>query len=566
DSVRVVYDTIITGRSYTPQRRAKIRESVGATSDLLRKMAETNRSDWNARMVAFEKLWGRTLTPDELLAAADRVRHQQGIKERFVEGIKRSGRYLPYIRAVFREYGLPDELALLPHVESSFDYTAYSKVGAAGIWQFMRGTGKQYKMRIGNVIDERLDPMKATIAAAKMLSSNYRKLNSWPLAITAYNHGPKSMTDAVAIHGTTDIGVLVSDYQRKSFKFASKNFYASYVAAYTVAVNYQKYFGKIEIYPPLEWNERVLTVPTRPSLISDKFKIPLPILKQYNLDIRPTAFTKNLALPAGHHIKLPKNIDSLLETQALFAAAEKNVTVPALPEPKPAPPATPAPVKSVKAASTASDTLPEAPPLPANYLLSEVKPKIVVLQSTDSVLLHREAAFWYSSMLALKEDKPVVDMPCLLCPFDSALYDLSVKKLKNNKITIYAQIDETIHHIADWAGISYKAILAANRSISRKGMKIGQKITIPLDGVSAQQFAIERLSYHLGIEEDFFNNYTVNATDTVMIKTGGQVWEHCLDNDIPFWLIMKANPQVKNWNVLRPQQVYIPVIAPVSNR
>ena len=97
-------------------------------------------------------------------------------------------------------------------------------------------------------------------------------------------------------------------------------------------------------------------------------------------------------------------------------------------------------------------------------------------------------------------------------------------------------------------------------------MKIGQKVTIPLSAVSAEQFTLERLSYHLGLEEDFFNNYTINATDTVMVKTGGQVWEISQDNDIPFWLIMKANPQVKNWNVLRPQQVYIPIIVPVSSR
>ena len=88
--------------------------------------------------------------------------------------------------------GLPTELAALPHVESSFNTYAYSKVGAAGMWQFMRGTGRRF-LRIDAAVDERLDPYRSTEAAASFLEQNYIVLGSWPLALTAYNHGAGGM-------------------------------------------------------------------------------------------------------------------------------------------------------------------------------------------------------------------------------------------------------------------------------------------------------------------------------------------------------------------------------------
>ena len=100
------------------------------------------------------------------------------------------------MRAVFRDQGMPDDLALLPHVESSFNVRAYSKYGAAGVWQFMRGTGRRF-MKVDYVVDESLDPITATRAAARLLRENYAILGTWPLALTAYNHGAAGMARAV---------------------------------------------------------------------------------------------------------------------------------------------------------------------------------------------------------------------------------------------------------------------------------------------------------------------------------------------------------------------------------
>lgn len=124
-------------------------------------------------------LWGDKATPGRLRAATETVRFQLGQADRFRDGLVRSGTWETHIARTFERLGLPPELAALPHVESSFTPTAYSKVGAAGLWQFMPGTARLY-MRVDDVLDERMDPFRATEAAAKLLLYNYRVLGSWP--------------------------------------------------------------------------------------------------------------------------------------------------------------------------------------------------------------------------------------------------------------------------------------------------------------------------------------------------------------------------------------------------
>jgi membrane-bound lytic murein transglycosylase D len=156
----------------------------------------------------------------------------------------RSWTYLPEIERIFAAAGLPRELTLLPHIESSFHNRAYSHAGAAGLWQFTRGTGQRF-LRIDHRVDERLNVRLATMAAAKLLREHYEDLGTWPLAITAYNHGPNGMRQAVDTVGSTDFGTIVERYRGPLFGFASKNFYAEFLAAVEVARNYWKYFPEL---------------------------------------------------------------------------------------------------------------------------------------------------------------------------------------------------------------------------------------------------------------------------------------------------------------------------------
>ena len=121
-----------------------------------------------------------------------RLRTQRGVKEQFLAGLQIAGRYLPEMKRIFREAGLPTDLTYLALVESSFNLRARSPMGAAGIWQFMPETGKKF-LRIDDAVDERLDLIASTRAAARLLKQNYQILGSWPLAVTAYNHGTEGM-------------------------------------------------------------------------------------------------------------------------------------------------------------------------------------------------------------------------------------------------------------------------------------------------------------------------------------------------------------------------------------
>jgi membrane-bound lytic murein transglycosylase D len=181
----------------------------------------------------------------------------------------RSWTYLPEIERIFAAAGLPHELTLLPHIESSFNHKAYSHAGAAGLWQFTRGTGQRF-LRIDNRVDERLDVRLSTFAAARLLREHYEDLGTWPLAITAYNHGPNGMKQAVATVGTKDFGTIVERYRGPLFGFASKNFYAEFLAAVEVARHHWQYFPELtpDRSPSIrmaEWKEPRSASPVRPA-------------------------------------------------------------------------------------------------------------------------------------------------------------------------------------------------------------------------------------------------------------------------------------------------------------
>jgi len=192
--------------------------------------------------------YGLPVSASVLQELRDNVHTQLGIKERFRRGIIRSGRYVAGFQEILTKQGLPEELALLPLVESSFENRSFSKAGAAGIWQFTRSTGRLY-LRVNRKLDDRLDPMKSTQAAARLLNDNYKALGSWPLAITAYNHGRAGMLRAQNEVGS-EITSIINEYRGPLFGYASMNFYSEFLAAVEVYQNYEQYFGQLTLDKP----------------------------------------------------------------------------------------------------------------------------------------------------------------------------------------------------------------------------------------------------------------------------------------------------------------------------
>ena len=219
------------------QRRVAARRKV--LQGILRTLASGKRdglSDEEARVLA---LWPDNVSNDTLTAAVRQIRFQQGLSDRFREGLERSGRWRAYVNEQFTALGVPIDIAALPHVESSYNPDARSHVGASGIWQFTRSTGRRF-MRVDHVVDERNDPYAATRAAGQLMAYNYSIAGNWPMAITAYNHGLAGVRRAMRQFGDTAYVDILRNYKGRTFGFASRNFYVAFLAAREVDLNAER--------------------------------------------------------------------------------------------------------------------------------------------------------------------------------------------------------------------------------------------------------------------------------------------------------------------------------------
>lgn len=272
-------------------------------------------SDEDKRLLA---LWGPHPSAIILREATERVRFQLGQADRFKEGLVRSASYETHIAEAFANQGLPPELAVLPHVESSFNAAAYSKVGAAGLWQFMRSTGRRY-MRVDDAVDERLDPYRSTEAAAQLLAYNYRVLGSWPLALTAYNHGAAGMRRAKESVGTDDFVKINRTYSSRTFGFASRNFFPSFLAALTIDENPEKYFGQFERRPEQKFREVTMPAYVRLAALERVLGVDREQLRVLNPGWRPTIFNGTRLVPKGYRLRLPADTTEKWTPEMLMA-------------------------------------------------------------------------------------------------------------------------------------------------------------------------------------------------------------------------------------------------------
>ena len=256
-----------------------------------------------ARVLA---LWPQGVSNKTLKAATGRLRFQLGQSDKFRAGLARSGIWEAHIRQILTDRGLPPELVALPHVESSFNPKARSRVGAAGLWQFTRSTGRRY-MRIDRGVDERMDPYLSTVAAAKLLSHNYAATGAWPLAITSYNHGMAGVRRAARKLGTKDITRIVREYKSRRFGFASRNFYVAFLAAVEIHFHPDKYFDAIpRLSAP---STQLLRVPDYVSIdtLQRILGIDRDILREHNPALRPSVWRGAKYVPRGFALRVPSS-------------------------------------------------------------------------------------------------------------------------------------------------------------------------------------------------------------------------------------------------------------------
>jgi membrane-bound lytic murein transglycosylase D len=237
----------------------------------------------------------------------NRLRFQLGQKDRMIQGIYFSGRYLEDFERIFREAGIPIELTRMVFVESSFNVLARSKVGASGLWQIMPYTAKPYKM-IDKGIDKRNHPIEATKVAAKLLKTNYTMLESWPLAVTGWNHGPTGIRKLTQKYKTRNIGELVQIPNiKRRFGFASRNFYASFLAALEVERNSAKYLGKVTWSQPFDSVEVITPVAIKFDDVVNWFEGDGLMTQIFNPHITKLARKGKVTIAKGSVLTVPKS-------------------------------------------------------------------------------------------------------------------------------------------------------------------------------------------------------------------------------------------------------------------
>jgi membrane-bound lytic murein transglycosylase D len=317
-NLSVVYETLHFDSNTSPrQREHLVEQERDRYVASLRRIAAAKDSPLSDDDQRIKDMWGPEGTPSRLLEATEDIRFQLGQADRFRAGLIRSGAWETHIAETLANLGLPPELSVLPHVESSFNPAAYSKVGAAGLWQFMRSTGRRY-MRIDSAVDDRLDPFRATEAAAQLLAYNYRILGTWPLAITAYNHGAAGVRHAKETLGTDDIVKIVRQYAGRTFGFASRNFYVSFLAALEVDHNPEKYFGSLEKQSEARFQE--VMVPGYVSIagLERAMKIDGQKLRMLNPALLRAVWEGRRNVPKSYRLRLP--VDGEKWTSEMLAA------------------------------------------------------------------------------------------------------------------------------------------------------------------------------------------------------------------------------------------------------
>lgn len=307
-------------------KKEKIQAEKERIRSILKKLAEGNNDPKN--LSEEEKkiyhLFDSIKTPNKFSDALqpDRLRTQTGQKDKFLKAIEQSGAYLPEIEDILTSYGLPMEISRLPFVESMFNNDARSKVGASGIWQFMPQTGKLY-VTVNPMIDERNDPIQATHAAARLLKANYDQLQSWPLAINAYNSGVQPLARAKVELGTDDIGIIATQYRRGGYQFASRNFYTEFLAALEVANHYKNYFGEIKRYPPFKYDTYTVQNPLPLYTLAETSGVSVNALQEINPSLSSAFFTPNKTFPGGRTIKIPPGTKAQFEKGAEIIASKR---------------------------------------------------------------------------------------------------------------------------------------------------------------------------------------------------------------------------------------------------
>lgn len=237
--------------------------------------------------------------------------YQTELRGTFARSLERGQRYLPKMSSILAEEGIPPELVYLPIIESGFRLNAVSPAGAVGPWQFIRGTGKRYGLRIDRYVDERRDPEKATRAAARYLRDLYDMFEDWHLSLAAYNTGEGNVARVRDTAQTDDYWEMVD---RGYLPSETRQYVPRALAAMEIATSPEEYgFEKMEEGRPARYDQVVINKPISLKTVAELSGTSL----EQVTDLNP-ALCRGVVPPSGYEVRLPKG------TRAAFEVAYAN--------------------------------------------------------------------------------------------------------------------------------------------------------------------------------------------------------------------------------------------------
>lgn len=597
--VGVVYGEVSLNDLSPRARRSAIRAAVRDYRNVLQRLADRRPGKLSEKEQRVLDAWGPDPSRATLTAAAERIRVQQGVAEKFRGGLVRSGRWRDHILKTLEEHGVPEGVAALPHVESSFQPHARSSAAALGMWQFTRSTGRRF-MRIDNVMDERLDPWRSTTAAAQLLTYNHSLLDSWPLAITAYNQGVGAMLRAARQLGTKDIETVVRRYKGRTFKFAGRNFYVELIAAIEVEEEAERWFGPVTLDPPIEY--AMVQVPDymRLSTLAGALYVDSPMLASLNPGLRQPVLGDSKYVPRNYLLRVPPMADAEIRVAAIssdlrFASQirDRNYVI------------QPGDTLSLIAQRygtsvtrlmqannlrnmhriRAGQTL-EIPGLAAREPIPDGAETYRVRRGDTVGRIARRAGLSEDELLALNDignrnriyvgqelrltsaNLPIPQPPVAAEAPEPAADDdngvvastpavepaptgpsFGVVSLADpNDYTVLdgdlVQVEaaETLGHYADWLEVRTQRLRDLNGLSFGRPVSIGKRLRLDFSRVSRDAFTRRRVAFHHELQQAFFSDYHVVGVSEYRVRRGDSVWQLMRRNDVPMWLLRQYNP------------------------
>ncbi|MEJ5338886.1 MAG: lytic transglycosylase domain-containing protein [Aquificaceae bacterium] len=223
--------------------------------------------------------------------------------KRFFElTLQRANYYMPLIRPIVQRHGLPEELALLPVIESAFNNFAVSRSGAAGLWQFIPSTARRYGLRVDQYVDERFDVLKATDAAMRYLKDLYGMFGSWELALASYNCGENCVARRT---GGVDFWVT-----QRFLPEETRNYVPAFFAVLLLARDPEKYGLSVRV-EGMEIDRRLVEKDTAVEEVLLRKGVRESTFRDLNPHIRTGI------IPAGTYVYIPREQNSAERVERL---------------------------------------------------------------------------------------------------------------------------------------------------------------------------------------------------------------------------------------------------------